>query len=136
MWRLAAKISHALAGASLVAAFLLGFMSMGLPAQGQIKVDIGASLKDAATPAFKTETRNLPTVIGNYIQVFLGFLGVIALLLIIYAGYLWMTAQGNEDNVEKAKDIIKNAVIGLIIITLSYAITAFIIGSVLNAGAK
>jgi hypothetical protein len=45
----------------------------------------------------------------------------------IYGGYLYMTAQGNEDQVEKGKDVIKNAVIGIVIIFLAYTITNFVI---------
>ncbi|MBI4812330.1 hypothetical protein HY798_02705 [Candidatus Falkowbacteria bacterium] len=44
----------------------------------------------------------------------------------IYGGYTWMTASGNEQQVEKAKGIIKNAVIGLIVVLAAYVVTAFI----------
>lgn len=69
----------------------------------------------------------LINTIGNIINVFLSFLGVIALVIVIYAGFLWMTAGGNEDHVDKAKTYMKNAVIGLIIISLAYALTAFFV---------
>jgi hypothetical protein len=44
----------------------------------------------------------------------------------IYAGILWMTAQGNEQQVSKAKNLLINATIGLIITLAAYAITSFI----------
>ena len=56
----------------------------------------------------------------------LGLLALIAVVLVIYGGFVWMTAAGNEENVEKAKKIISAAVIGLIIILLAWAIVSFV----------
>ena len=70
---------------------------------------------------------DLPTVIGLIIKVILGFLGVILIVLIIYAGFLWMTAGGESKQVDKATAIIKNAIIGLVLILLAYAIADFVI---------
>jgi cbb3-type cytochrome oxidase subunit 3 len=63
--------------------------------------------------------------IGTFIKFFISFLGVIFLILMIYGGYLWMLARGNEQEVEKAKTIIQNALIGLIIVFMAYGITYF-----------
>ncbi|NCN07787.1 hypothetical protein GW933_03825 [Candidatus Falkowbacteria bacterium] len=73
---------------------------------------------------------NLPIVIGKIIQIFLSFLGVIAVIIIIYAGFLWMTAGGDSGKIEKAKSYIKNAVIGVVIILTSYIITSYVIEQV------
>ena len=54
-------------------------------------------------------------------------LGILALSLVLYAGFLWMTSAGNEEKIDKAKGILKNAVIGLIIIMSSWGIVTFII---------
>ncbi|MDP2586833.1 MAG: Ig-like domain-containing protein [Candidatus Komeilibacteria bacterium] len=72
-------------------------------------------------------TRQLKDTIALVINIFLGFLGVIATGLIIYAGWLWMTSGGEEDKIADAKKIIRNAVIGLAIIMSSYLIARFII---------
>ena len=74
-------------------------------------------------------TEDLTTVIGRIISVVLGTLGVILLVIMIYAGFLWMTAGGNADQVEKAKKWMINGVVGLIIVLASYAITAFIVNA-------
>lgn len=66
-------------------------------------------------------------VVGNVINALLGILGVVFLILVIYAGILWMTAAGNEKQVEKAKDILINGVVGLVIILAAYTITYFVI---------
>lgn len=65
-------------------------------------------------------------IIGSIIKTVLSLLGIIFLILMIFSGYQWMTAGGNEDQVSQAKSRIKNAVIGVIIVIMAYAITAFI----------
>ncbi len=70
---------------------------------------------------------DLIETIGRIINFLLGFLGVLALILILYAGFLWMTAAGNEENVAKAKKIMGAAVIGLVIILAAFAIANFIV---------
>jgi amino acid transporter len=78
-----------------------------------------------AQPSF--DTNPYPgSFVASLIKAFLGILGIIFIILIIYAGYNWLTAGGEEEKVRKAKDTIKRAVIGLIIIAASYAITAFV----------
>ena len=77
--------------------------------------------------------RQLPLVIGRIIRTILGLLGIIFLVLMVYAGFLWMTARGESDPVDKAKDIIRQSIIGIIIIFLAYALTGFIINAVVNA---
>ena len=69
----------------------------------------------------------LEGMVGLIIQTAWSILGIIFLILIIYGGYIWLNARGVEQNVEKAKDIIKTAIIGLIIVIGAYAISWFII---------
>lgn len=81
----------------------------------------GAGLKKAgeiATP--------LPTLIGNVIKSALSLLGVVFFLLVLYGGVKWMKARGNSQEVEKAKEVITDAVIGLVVIVAAYALTAFV----------
>ena len=69
-----------------------------------------------------------PRVIAaGIVQVALGFLGVLAVLLIIYAGFVWMTANGNEAKITTAKAILQRAVIGLLIILAAFAIATYIL---------
>ena len=76
---------------------------------------------------------DLLTIIGNIINVFLGLLGVVLLLLLLYAGFLWMTSAGNEEIITKAKNIIKSAIIGLIICLAAFAIATFVINALMQA---
>ncbi len=64
--------------------------------------------------------------LGDMIGMILSFVGVLFLILIIFAGISWMTAAGNDQKIEKAKSLIINAVIGLLIVLSAYAITNFI----------
>lgn len=61
------------------------------------------------------------------INVALTILGLLVVVLIIFAGFRWMTAGGNEDTVKNAQGILKNAIIGLIIIILAWSISRFIL---------
>lgn len=54
--------------------------------------------------------------------------GIIAVLVIIFAGYLYITARGNPDQIKQGKDAIRGAVIGLIVVMLAFMITQFILG--------
>jgi len=72
-------------------------------------------------------------VVANVIQVVLGFLGTIAVVLIIVAGFQWMTAAGSEDKIAKAKKIMTAAVIGLVIVLMAYALSTFVINAIISA---
>ncbi|MFH1745211.1 MAG: hypothetical protein ABH881_03535 [bacterium] len=74
---------------------------------------------------------SLPTIIGRAVGGLLAFVGTAFLLLMIYAGVMWMTAGGNEQTVAKAKSVIEAAAIGIIIVILAYALTSYI-GQVLK----
>ena len=79
-----------------------------------------------AAPYVQTNEYKLSEIIGIVIQAFLGILGVLFLSYLLYAGYNWMTAQGDEEKVTKAKDTIQRAVIGVIICIAAYAISYFV----------
>lgn len=68
----------------------------------------------------------IQTRTGQIIGFVLSFVGVLFLVLMIYAGLTWMIAGGNDQKIDKAKSLLTNAVIGLIIVFAAYAITAFV----------
>lgn len=79
-------------------------------------------------------TNTDPRIIASrVINVVLGILGTIATVLIFYAGFLWMTAAGNDDDIGKAKSIMSAAVIGLVVILASYSIANFFVKSAYKA---
>lgn len=65
-------------------------------------------------------------IIADIIKTVLSILGIIFLVLMVAAGFMWMTAGGEEKKVEKATGIIKTAVIGLGLVLISYSLTLFV----------
>ena len=76
------------------------------------------------------------SMISKVITTALTFVGVIFLVLAIYGGYTWMIARGNEQEVEKAKNTLIAAVIGLVIVIAAYAVSWFVINSLSGAALK
>ena len=68
----------------------------------------------------------IQTKTGQIIGIVLAFIGVIFLILTIYAGITWMVSGGNQEKITKAKDLIIHSIIGLIIILIAYAAVAFV----------
>ena len=69
---------------------------------------------------------------GRLAGYLLSFVGVIFFALTMYGGILWMTARGDTEQVKKAQELIKSAVIGLVVVFLSYAVTNFVITNLLS----
>ena len=76
---------------------------------------------------------SLSVVIAKIIRTILGFLGIIAVIIVLWGGFVWMTAGGDADKVAKAKKILINGVIGLAIVLMSYAIATFVLNAILGA---
>jgi len=75
---------------------------------------------------------DVTNIVGNFITGFLALLGIIFIVLIILAGYNWMTAAGDEEKVNKAKDTLTRAIIGLVITVGAYAISQFVMDRLLK----
>ena len=76
------------------------------------------------SPPFKGQ--DPPAILGSVIGAALSFIGILFFVLMIYGGITWMTAAGNQQQIDKAKNLIISAIIGLIIVMAAYAITSFI----------
>jgi len=72
-------------------------------------------------------------VAASVINVILGFLGIIAVVIILVGGFKWMTAQGNDDKVGEAKQLLTAGVIGLVIVLAAFGIAKFVIGALIGA---
>ena len=96
-------------------------------AQGTTAFDGGTNYGLDQAGNFGLGTTPLVTVIANVVNILLGLLGVIAVLLILYGGFIWMTAAGDPSKVEKAKRILIGAIIGIIIILSAFTIAQFVI---------
>ncbi|MDP3971076.1 MAG: hypothetical protein Q8P90_05310 [bacterium] len=69
---------------------------------------------------------------SQIINLLLGLLGTISVIFMFYAGWLWMIARGNQDQVKKAKDILTGTVIGLFFILASYTLLNFVFRSLVT----
>jgi cytochrome bd-type quinol oxidase subunit 2 len=85
----------------------------------------GAFFQKGTAPAVATQ-EELGQSITTIINYFLGLLGLVAVAFLIYAGILMVTAGGNDEQVTKARKIIMYAVVGIVIILLSYTIVTFV----------
>lgn len=84
-------------------------------------------MQKVAESSYETaDPSSLMTYAGQFISIILGLLGIIFICLLVYAGFNWMTAAGDSDDVKKAKLTIRTSVIGLVITISAYAIWRFI----------
>lgn len=114
----------------------LSFASLMVSAPVLAKVDIGldgatgTANQIAAQSGYDTanvDDTTLSKQVGKIIKVALSFVGTLFFVLTVYAGFLWMTASGNEEQVAKAQSIIKMAVIGMVITLAAYGITTYVL---------
>lgn len=110
------------------------FLTLVLPALSLAdwKDDWGG-LKTTAQDGAGLKYIDIALFIGFIIRAVLSTVGVIILIFMVYGGYLWMASGGNEQMVKKAKDILTNAAIGLIIVLAAYAITTFVVRGITGA---
>ena len=78
-------------------------------------------------------TRSLPELVGGIINIVLGLLGVVLIIMIVVGGVMWMTAGGEKEKVTKARKLITDAIIGLIIVVAAYAIAEYVISALITA---
>lgn len=101
-----------------------GFSSVAF-AQDRFGLDTASGVGLAQT--------DIRVAIINVIRFILGFLGIIAVAIIMWGGYLWMTSGGDANKVGKAKKTLISAVVGLIIILSAFIIASFVINSLQGA---
>ena len=78
-------------------------------------------------------TKPLKDTIADILNVLLGFLGIIAVVIILLGGFKWMTAGGEEEKVGEAKKLISAGIVGLVVILSAYAIARFVITNLTTA---
>ncbi|MFA7314532.1 MAG: IPT/TIG domain-containing protein [Candidatus Magasanikbacteria bacterium] len=76
---------------------------------------------------------DLRVTVVKIINTVLGLLGIIAVGIVLYGGFVYMTAGGEDDKISTAKKIIINGVIGLAIILSAFAITKFVLNKLSEA---
>jgi hypothetical protein len=93
--------------------------------------DSGSLQRFGDQAGYSTDTAKDPGAIASdFISTSLSYIGIIAVILFVIAGFIWMTAGGNPKKVETAKQMIFNTVIGLVIIFAAFAIVMTVIRTV------
>lgn len=109
----------------------LALLTASLPAVASAPPGMGTKIKNAMDQTANwagffpadSKPRTFAQILGSYTNGIITFLGLIFLVLIIFGGFKWMTAGGNEEQVTKAKGFIKNAAIGLTVILTARVLT-------------
>jgi hypothetical protein len=92
---------------------------LGTAAAGRVPTTVGGA-------------NDIPGIVSKVISLGLGLLAVGFFLLILYAGFIWMTAMGDKGKIDRAKDIMEAAIIGVIIVLASYAISTFVFTNIVK----
>lgn len=126
----------------LTSSFLLGFMMFvffvpsiarageqssgrGL---GEAETFVSGAAKGAGFETDPSKTATPLSIAGSLVNTFLSLIGIIFIILIIFAGFKWMTAGGNEEQVKKATTTIINSVIGIVVVMGAFILYKFIEG--------
>lgn len=113
----------------IVGSFVFMCLVVAMPAFAQ-QLDVGL---DPVGQSSGLGNQDIRSTIGSIINVALGFLGVVAIVIVLIGGFKYMVAGGNEENVGKAKKWIISGIIGLAIVLSAYAITSFVLAKLLES---
>jgi len=120
-----------LVGLAATAALAAGTMIPAITmAQGLTANDLGVN---AIQDDIKLGSGDVRQTAARIINVALGFLGIIAVVIVLVGGFKYMVSGGNEEKTTEAKNLIVAGIIGLAIILSAWAITSFVIGQLLTA---
>lgn len=110
-------------------------LAVPVNAQGGVDVDyyFQTGDNDQLGDTVKLGKEDPRKIAANVINVILGFLGLMAVVIILAGGFKWMTASGNQDRVEEAKKLISAGIIGLVIVMASFGMAVYVIKSLVVA---
>lgn len=110
---------------------LTGALALPVLAQSQLTAD------DLGVGAIQSEIKlgsgDVRTTAARIINVALGFLGIIAVIIVLVGGFKYMISGGHEEKTNEAKQLIISGIIGLAIILSAWAITGFVISRLITA---
>ncbi len=95
---------------------------------------VAQTAQQAGLPDAVAGERDVPSVIGSVVAAGLALVGIVFFILILYAGFTWMTARGDSSKIDRAKGIIEDAVIGMLLVSAAYAIANFMFGTIAGGG--
>ena len=132
------KLKKALAGFLTLTGVLAASSAVVLPARADSGLDLWSDTYSESGVGYEAFNqigmgkKDPRKIAAGVIQTALGFLGVIAVVLILVGGFQWMTAQGNDSKIDKAKKLMTAGVVGLLIVLASFAISLYIMRALLG----
>lgn len=119
-------------GVCIVIGIITFSLVLALPIMAQTPTDVSTGL-ETVEGAGGLGSGSLVDVVRTGISIFLGILGVVAVLLILYGGFLIMSAQGEAEKVENGRRLLIQAVAGLVVVLAAFAIASFVINMLVGA---
>ena len=116
-----------------VIALVLLIIKPNLSLAEELNIGSAGQLINTTAGQAQISRAKLPAILAEITKALLGLVGAIFFILILYGGFKWMTAGGNDENIKKAKKLIVSAVIGLAIVTAAYSIAYFISSAIETA---
>lgn len=94
---------------------------------------IQGQLKEFGNTSYGSNAQTSPQiVVARIIRAALGLLGTLLVIYMVYGGMMWMTSNGESSKVDKAKGILRQAIVGMIIVISAYAISSFVVSTLLT----
>ncbi len=121
-------------GAFFVCLMLSGMLFAPRLTQAKLGLDEAKNAADKSG-GFNTneEEAGVAAIAGKIIQALISLLGIIFIGLTVYAGFLWMTARGETEQVDRSKKMLTQGVIGMAIMLAAWAITNFVLSRLIDA---
>ncbi len=131
-WRMKKRLFKNLVVAAMFLIVACPIFTMALPSQAA-DLDPWGDKQDEIQEITGLGENDPREIAAGVINVMMGFLGIVAVIIILIGGFKWMTASGSEDKVTEAKNLIIAGVIGLVIILAAFAIAKFVLEQLLSA---
>jgi len=127
------KLFKNLLGVAMVMLIIAPVFAVALPAQADVDDLLWGGKEGEVDEAIGLGDTDPREMAASVINVALGFLGIVAVVIILIGGFKWMTAGGNEEKVSEARKLILAGVVGLVIILASWAIARFVMQALYTA---
>ena len=107
--------------------FLIMFiLAIPLIAHAGYNIGNASGFVDRTAGRAGVQERDVGNIVADGLRGAIQLVGIFFLILMVYGGFMWMTARGNEDRITKARDTIIAAIIGIAVVVAAYAITVFV----------
>ena len=116
-----------------MASIAFAFVLIAAPASAITDAELWGGKKDVVATNTGLGEKDPREIIASIINTVLGFLGIIAVIIILMGGFKWMTAMGNDDQVGEARTLIANGIIGLVIVLSAFGIASFVVSQLVDA---